>query len=53
MYLTLSIWCFFILFVQPINGAQFLNTSLLLLFGSSPSCDSIILIPFTSIYASL
>ena len=40
--------------MQPVNGAQFLNTtSLFPLFGLSPVYDLTDIAPLTSIYASL
>ena len=39
--------------MQSVNGAQFLNTaSLLLLFGLSPGCSVVHVVPITSILAS-
>ena len=40
--------------MQSVNGAQFLNTNFLLaLFGLSPACAAIDIVPLTSIYVSL
>ena len=56
MYSALSIWVLFILLMQLVNGAQFLNiTFLLVLFAAAPSTAVLLtaIFPLTSIYASL
>ena len=54
MPLLLPICALFISLMQSVNGAQFLNTtSLLLLFALSPACAATVIVPLTSIYASL
>ena len=54
MSLALSICVLFILLMQSVNGAQFLNAnSLFPLFGLSPACASIDRVPLKSIYAPL
>ena len=56
MYSTLSIWVLFILLMQLVNGAQFLNiTCLLVLFTAAPSAAVLLayIFPLTSTYASL
>ena len=50
MCLALSICVLFILLMQSVNGAQFLNTIFLLeLFGFFPAYASIDIVPLTSI----
>ena len=54
MSLALSVFVLFMSLMQPVNEAQFLSTtSLLLLFRLSPACGSIDLVSLTSLYASL
>ena len=56
MYFTLSISVLFILLIQLVNGAQFLNiTFLLVLFASAPAAAVLltVIFPLTSKYASL
>ena len=56
MHFALSISVLFILLMQLVNGAQFLNiTFLLSLFASAPSAVVLLIAIFhlTSIYASL
>ena len=56
MYLALSFCVLFISLIQSANGAQFLNiTSLSLLYGFAAGGNSgaIVIVPLTSIYASL
>ena len=56
MYSALSIWVLFILFMQLVNGARFLNiTFLFVLFVAAPSAAVLLADIFllTSIYASL
>ena len=54
MCLALFICVLFISLLQSVNGAQFLNTIfLLILFGLSPACAAIDIVPLASIYASL
>ena len=56
MYSALSIWVLFILLMQLVNGAQFLNiTFLFVLFAAAPSAAVLltVIFPLTSIYASL
>ena len=56
MYSALSIWVLFILLMQLVNGAQFLNiTFLLILFAAAPLAAVLLndMFPLTSIYASL
>ena len=46
MFLALSICVLFISLIQSINGEQFVNTiSLSPLFGLSPACDVIDIVP--------
>ena len=56
-YSTLSIWELFILLMQLVNGAQFLNTTFLLVLfaAAAPSVAALltVIFPLTSIYASL
>ena len=54
MYFALSIWVLFILLMQLVNGAQFLNiTFLLVIFAAAPSSavSLTVIFPVTSIYA--
>ena len=53
MSLALSICVLFISFMQSVNEAQFLNTSSILLFLLPPANSATVIVPFTSIYASL
>ena len=54
MSLALPICVLFISLMQSVNGTQFLNTtSLSALFGLSPSCSAIHIVPLTSVYVSL
>ena len=56
MYLALSIRVLFILLMQLVNGAQFLNnTFLLVLFTAAPAPAVLLthIFPLTSIYAFL
>ena len=56
MYFALSKSVLFILLMQLVNGAQFLDiTFLLSLFASAPSAAVLltVIFPLTSIYASL
>ena len=57
MYSALSIWVLFILLMQLVNGAQFLNiTFLLVLFAAAAPSAAVLLtviFPLTSIYESL
>ena len=55
MYSALSIWVLFILLMQLVNGAQFLNiTFLLLLFAAAPAAALLtVIFPLASIYESL
>ena len=56
MYLALSIYELFISLMQSVSRAQFLNTtSLSLLFGFATGGEigEIVIVPLTSIYASL
>ena len=56
MYSALSIWVLFILLMQLVNGAQFLNiTFLLVLFAAAPAPALLltVIFPLASIYASL
>ena len=51
MCLALSNCVLFISLMQPVNGAQFFNTTFLLaLFGLSPACAAINVVPLTSHY---
>ena len=55
MSLELSICVLFVSHIQPVNGAQFLNTSsLFLLFGAAavPVFGTVI-VPLTAMYASI
>ena len=56
MHSALSIWVLFILLMQLINGAQFLNiTFLLVLFASAAAAAALLtaIFPLTRVYASL
>ena len=53
MFLALSICVLFISLMQSVNGAQSLNTTLLLLFVLPPACGATIIVPLTNIYTSL
>ena len=56
MPLALSTWVLFILFMQSVNGAQFLNIAFLfVLLAAAPSAAVLltVIFPLTSIYASL
>ena len=56
MYSALSIWVLFVLLMQLVNEAQFLNiTFSLVLFAAAPAAAvlSTVMFPLTSIYASL
>ena len=54
MSLALSICVLFISLLQSVNEAQLLNrTSLLTWFGLSPACGVFVVVPLTTIYASL
>ena len=56
MYLALSICVLFISLLQSVNGAQLLNTtslSLLFEFAAGGGGGAIVIVPLTSIYASL
>ena len=53
MYSALSIWVLFILLMQLVNGAQFLNiTFLLVLFAAAPAATVLltVIFPLTNIY---
>ena len=55
MPLALSTWVLFILFMQSVNGAQFLNIAFLfVLVAAAPSAAVLltVIFPLTSIYAS-
>ena len=55
MPLALSTWVLFILFMQSVNGAQFLNIAFLfVLLAAAPSAAVLltVIFPLTSIYAS-
>ena len=54
--LALSIWVLFILLMQSVDGAQFLNITFLLVLFASASAAAVLLtdtFPLASIYASL
>ena len=52
--LALSIWVLFISLMKPVNGAQFLVTIFLLLFGTAAACVlGTVMIPLVSSFASL
>ena len=56
MYSALSIWVLFILLMQLVNGAQFLNITFLpMLFAAAPAPALLLMaiFPSASIYASL
>ena len=55
MSLALSICVLFVSLIQPVNGAQFLNTSsLFLLFGAaSVPVFGTVIVPLTAMYASI
>ena len=56
MYSALSFWVLFILLMQLVNRAQFLNiTFLLVLFAAAPAPALLltVILPLTSIYALL
>ena len=56
MYSELSIWVLFILLMQLVNGAQFLNITFLLVLFAAAAAEAVLLtviFPLTSIYASL
>ena len=56
MYSALSIWVLFILLMQLVNEAQFLNiTFLLVLFAAALAAAVLltVIFPLTSIYVSL
>ena len=56
MYFALSIFALFILLMQLVNGAQFLNITFLpILFVAAPAPALLlaVIFPLTSIYASL
>ena len=53
MYSALSIWVFFILLIQLVNGAPFLNITFLLVLFASASSAAVLLtniFPFYLIY---
>ena len=55
-YLSISICVLFILLMQLINGAQFLNITFLLALFSSASAAAVfgtVVVPLAGIYASL
>ena len=53
MYLKLSICVLFISLMQLVNGAQFLNTTCILLFPPPTANAATVIIPLKGIYASL
>ena len=55
MYSALSICSLFVLPMQLVNGAQFLNITFLLLFASALAAPVLltVIFPLTSIYPSL
>ena len=56
MSLALSVCVLFISLMQSGNGAQFLNTTSLLLlsgFGAGAGAGAIVIVPLASIYVSL
>ena len=55
MLLAISICVLFISLMQPVNGAQFLNTTFLptLSCSFSVSTCATVIVPLTSIYTSL
>ena len=53
MSLALSICVLFISLMQLVNGAKFLNYTCLLLFPSPTANAATVIVPLTSIYASL
>ena len=57
MYFALSISVLFILLMQLINGAQFLNITFLISFAAAAASSAavllIVIFPLTSIYESL
>ena len=53
MYYALSIWVLFILLIQLVNGAQFLNITFLLVLFPSAAVLLTVIFPLTSIYTSL
>ena len=54
MYSALSIWVLFILLMQLVNGAQFLNITFLFLLFSAAAVSVLLtdIFPLTSIYTS-
>ena len=56
MYSALSIWVLFILLMQLVNGAQFLNITFLFVLSAALPAPAVLftaILPLTSIYASL
>ena len=53
MYSALSIWVLFILLMQLVNGAQFLNITFLLVSFAAAAVLLTVIFPLTSIYVSL
>ena len=56
IYSALSIWELFVLHLQLVNGAQFLNiTFLFVLFAAAPAAGVLLtdIFPLTSIYTSM
>ena len=52
MSLALSIYLLFVLLIQLVNGAEFLNTTCVLLFCPPPANAANAIVPLTSVYAS-
>ena len=53
MSLALSIWVFFILLTQLVNGTKFSNTTCILLLTPPASTYATVIVPLTSMYTSL
>ena len=54
MYLALSTWVLFISLLQSVNGEQFFNYPIFLLFGAATALVfGTVIVPLTSICASL
>ena len=53
MYSALSIWVLFILLMQLVNGAQFLNITCLPILFAAAAVSLTIIFPLTGIYTSL
>ena len=53
MSLALSVCVLFISLMQSVNGAQFLNTTCILLFPQPAANSASLIVPLASIYASL